>query len=529
MKLFGGLAFFFFGIHTMTESMKQLSLDRIRKILRRAASRRLQSFLIGIGLTSLIQSSSTTSIITIGFLNVNLLTLTQAIPIIFGANIGTTITAQLIAFKLSKCALLFVIIGLSIYFFSKKMKLRNSGLALFGFGFLFFGLDMMSTSVKPLADHPQVLEMLVNFGKYPLAGLATGMIVTVLLQSSSTTIGILIALAISGLIDYRSVFYLILGENIGTCITAILASWGGNKTGKRLALGHTLFNIFGTTIALVLSPLYFHLIPLTSNDIARQIANTHTIFNIMTAMIFLPVVPLYARLLNTIIPGEDYVFKKSLPMDLDLIKTPFLALQRTAQEISSMIGICKEMLTKVIMSMDKFSYKHSKSITIDEQSVDDVQKMITRYLVEITKAKLTQKEATLVPNLLHSVNDVERIGDHCEHLMELAQKKHEEKLKFSHAAEEELKTLFDLTLEFLDLTIRSIKEDDKEAAQKTLDLEREVDSRIMKNQNNHVSRLANGTCGWEQGLVYNEILIHIEKICDHLCNITKGILHIGKR
>jgi len=402
-------------------------------------------------------------------------------------------------------------------------------LALLGFGLLFLGLEIMSSAVKPLANDENIRNIFIAFGRQPLYGILAGLTVTAVLQSSSTTTGMIIAFALAGLLDLPSSIYLIFGTNIGTCITAIIASIGGNLSSKRLALGNALFNIIGTFIALGFAPLYLAYIPLTTNDIARQIANTHTVFNLVNTIIFLPVIPLFARLMHRVLPGEDYEKKEVRYLDRNLLPTPNLAIEAVIKELSAMLAICQEMLEKARQCVISYNYKLKNEITFDEDSVDEMQKNITDYLVEITKNELTDKQRRLLPALLHSVNDLEKVGDYCEGIIILAQKVFEDDLTFSSNARVELEKLFGKTATLMRHTKKAIEHDDHKAASITLNIEGELDELISQYKLNHILRLEKGTCISDSGLVYSDILTDIERLNDHLCNITKGILHIGKR
>jgi phosphate:Na+ symporter len=529
LGVIGGLGLFIYGMYLVSDSLKKLSLSLLKIMLEKLTSNRIRSTLVGIIVTAVIQSSSATSVILIGFLNSGIIQLGAALAIIIGANVGTTVTAQLIAFKFTTIAPVFVFAGAMVFFFARKDKNKNKGLALLGFGLLFLGLALMSSAVKPLANDENIRNIFITFGRQPLYGILAGLLVTAILQSSSTTTGMVIAFALAGLLDLPSSIYLIFGTNIGTCITAIIASIGGNLSSKRLALGNTLFNIVGTFIALGFAPLYLAYIPLTTNDVARQIANTHTVFNLVNTVIFLPVIPLFARLLNRILPGEDYEKKEVRYLDRNLLPTPNLAIEAVIKELSAMLGICQEMLEKARKCVISYNHKLKNEITFDEDSVDEMQKNITDYLVEITKNELTDRQRRLIPAILHSVNDLEKVGDYCEGIVTLAQRVFEDDLTFSSDATVELEKLFGKTSTLMRHTKKAIENDDHKAASITLNIEGELDELIGQYKLNHILRLEKGTCISESGLVYSDILTDIERLNNHLCNITKGILHIGKR
>ena len=529
LGVLGGLGLFLFGIHVLSNALRSLSLGFLKDLLEKATSNRVKSALVGVFITAAIQSSSATSVILIGFLNAGLINLTAALPVIFGANVGTTITAQLIAFRLTNSALLFVFAGAVIYLFSRKARNKDKGLALFGFGILFLGLATMSSAVKPLAENEAVIDLFLHFSKNPILGILTGIIVTVMLQSSSTTIGMIMAFATAGLLDLQGSVYLVLGDNIGTCITAAIASVGGKLASKRLALGHALFNIAGTIIFFPFIPVYLRYVPFLSSDIGRQIAMTHTIFNVINALILLPLIPLFIIALTRMLPGEDYERKEPHFLDRNLLLTPNLAVKAVVKELSLMLSVCQGMLENAKQCALSYSHKLKNEVVVDENSVDEMQKNITYYLVEITQKELTEKQRNLIPALLHSVNDIEKVGDYCQGIVGHAQRIYENNLTLSPQAREEIEKLFSKTQVLMHQTKKALDNDDRRAAMITLTIEREIDELIKQYKMNHLYRLEIGSCIGEAGLVYSEMLTDIERLNDHLCNITKGILHIGKR
>lgn len=527
--MIGGLGLFIFGMYLLSDSLKKLSRGLLKAMLEKITSDRLRATMMGAFVTAVIQSSSATSVIIIGFLNAGFIPLAGALAIVIGANVGSTVTAQLIAFKFTTVAPLFVFAGTAVFLFAKKDKNKNKGLALLSFGLLFLGLEMMSSAVKPLATDETIRNIFVSFGTSPFLGILTGLFVTAVLQSSATTTGMIIAFASAGLLDLPASVYLVFGVNIGTCITAGLASIGGNLSSKRLALGHTLFNITGTLIMLPFIHLYLQYIPMTSGDLARQIANTHTIFNVLNALIFLPVVPFFVKFLNTIIPGKDYKKKETKHLDANLLITPTLAIKAVIKEMVVMLNICREMLEKAERCIITYNHKLRNEIALDEDSVDEMQKNITEYLISVTKGELSDKERYLIPALLHSVNDLERVGDYCESIVKLSQRGYEHDLKFSSLANMELGKLFEKTYVLMRQTKKAIENDDHKAAAITLNIDRETHDLVKRFRANHIDRLERGDCISDAGLVYSDVLTAIERMNDHLCNITKGILHIGKR
>jgi len=298
---------------------------------------------------------------------------------------------------------------------------------------------------------------------------------------------------------------------------------------KRLAAGHVLFNVVGTLVVLPFIPLYIHYIPLLSGDIARQIANTHTIFNIVNTIVLLPFVPLFIKILDKLFPGQDYEKIEARFLDDNLLPTPSLAIKAVTKELSAMLSICQEMLQKARQCTMQYNHKLRNEISIDEESVDEMQKDITHYLVEITQHELGEKERNLIPALIHSVNDIEKVGDYCESLTRLTQRAYENDLTFSENAKNELEKLFDKTYFLMRHTRKALDDNDEKAAMVTLNIEEEIDDLIDQYKMTHLVRLEEKMCISDAGLIYSDMLTDIERLNDHLCNITKGILHIGKR
>jgi len=525
----GGLGLFIYGMYLVSDSLRKLSLNVMKMMLEKLTANSIKSTLVGLVVTAIIQSSSATSVILIGFLNAGLLPLAAALAIMLGAHVGTTVTAQLVAFKLTAIAPVMVFVGVVVFLVSKKDKNKYKGLALLGFGMLFMGLALMSAAVKPLVGNDTARDMFIKFGREPLLGVLTGLLVTLVLQSSSTVSGMIIAFATAGLLDLPSSIYLIFGTNIGTGITAIIASIGGGRSSKRLAIGNILSTAIGAGIALVLAPLYIAYIPLTSDDIARQVANTHTIFNLFNTLLFLPLIPFLVSAMNKILPGQDYEKKSVRHLDDNLLPTPSLALKAVIKELIVMLDICHGMLEKARQCTRTYNHKLRNEISIDEESVDEMQKNITEYLTVLTKHELSDKHRHLIPAILHSVNDLEKVGDYCESIIKQAHRAFEYNLLFSEDALTELEKLFYKTDILIRHTRRAIEYNDHNAASITLTVEKEIDELIAQYKLNHVMRLGQGDCVSNAGLVFSDILTDLERLNDHLCNITKGILHIGKR
>jgi len=521
----GGLGLFIFGIHLMGAGLHKASADKIRKILAALTSTPFIGMLVGAGVTSLIQSSSATTVMLVGFVNAGLMTLRQAIGVILGADIGTTITAQLIAFKLTDYALPIIGLGMAMSIFAKKKFYKSIGEFLFGFGILFLGLKILTGSVKPFGASESVRNAFIIFSKSPITGIATGMIVTMIVQSSSVTVGLVLALASVGLIDLRGAIPLILGDNIGTCITALLASMGTTISAKRTAIAHVTFKVIGVVLLLIFLPYYQKLIAATATNIMRQCANAHTIFNVMITMLFLPLAGVLARTIEKVVPGKETVVEAG-PKHLEkhLLNTPVLALQAAIHETIHTLNLVKEMIDEAIEGFMGNDIKALDKVSQGEEAVDSLRMAVSNYLVELMQRELSEEESKKIPSLLHIINDVERIGDHAENLRDLAERKIDEKLPFSKMAISEIRQMQGEIDQMVEEAISALKTNEVKEAQKVIERESRVNLLRNKLNQNHVKRLEDGTCKVLSGIVFLEMVSNFEKIGDHLTNIGQAVI-----
>ncbi len=523
--MFGGLGLFIYGIHAMSSGMQKVAGDRLRSIIAKFTSNRFMGVLVGAGTTSVIQSSSITTVTVVGFINAGLMTLTQGIGVIMGANIGTTITAQLIAFRLTDYALPIVGLGSLLFVLGRSKRQRDLGEAVFGFGILFLGLSIMTGVTKPLGGTPMVHTLFASLQGSPLLALLAGLLVTMMVQSSSVTVGLTIALAAAGLLDLRTSIFIIFGDNIGTCITALIASVGTNLSAKRAALAHVMFNVLGVCMAFILLPVYYSVVTSFSGDIARQIANTHTLFNVVNTMIFLPFVPFFAAMLKRVLPGEDVAdVMKPRHLDRHLLSTPTVAIEAARKELVHMTSMVRSMFDQTMESFFDGGDSLMKKVVKTEVGVDSLQDAVTHYLVDLTQEELSVQQSERIPRLLHSVNDLERIGDHAVNLMELVEDKNTSRCVFSDKAREELRRLQTVLSEMFDDTVLTLGEDDIQAARRVLVNEEEVNALTLKFRDNHVKRLECRECNINAGVIYTDILMNLEKIGDHLSNIAQATL-----
>ena len=550
--LLGGLGLFLFGMKIMSEGLQKIAGSRMRKILAALTNNRLIGALVGVAVTAIIQSSSATTVMVVGFVNAGLMSLVQSIGIILGANVGTTITAQLIAFKITKYALPAIGIGAGFKLFSRNKKWSYMGEVLLGFGLLFFGLSVMKSAFDPLKTSEEFRQLFLVVGNNHLLGVLIGAILTMIVQSSSATIGITIALASSGIISFEASVALILGENIGTTITANLAAIGTNLAARRTALAHFLFNFIGVCYMLIFFQFFIKFIAsITPGDadfviqtqeqvarmggelgdkpfIARHIANTHTMFNILNTIIFLPLVGVLAKLSTMMIRGRDKDVDFHLKyLDNRVLNTPPIALAQARAETRRMALLAQEMVEETLAFLQDNDLKRLPALEKKEELTDILQKEITDFLVSLSQQSITQDSSKEVASMMHMVNDLERVGDHCENLWLLSQRKLDLKIEFSDVAMREIADISEITRNFLTRIIIAFEQKDTEVFAEAGRLEDAIDDLEDRLRNNHIKRLNTGECTVNSGLIFIDMLHNFEKIGDHTYNLAKAI--VGKK
>lgn len=549
--LMGGLGLFLFGMKIMSEGLQKVAGDRMRKILGALTNNRIVGTLVGIAVTAIIQSSSATTVMVVGFVNAGLMSLVQSIGVILGANIGTTVTAQLIAFKITKYALPAIGVGAAFKLFSRDKRWSYVGEILLGFGMLFFGLHIMTKAFDPVKTSEEFRNIFLVVGNSHLLGVLIGTVLTLIVQSSSATIGITIALASSGLISFEASVALILGENIGTTITANLAAIGTNLAARRTALAHFLFNFLGVCIMLSLFPILLEFIRgITPGDadfvvqtqeqvaryggsigdkpyIARHIANTHTMFNIINTIIFLPLVGVLAKLTTVMIRGKDEEMEFHLKfLDTRVLNTPPIALGQARSETRRMAQVARDMTQETIAFLLDGDLKRLPSLRKKEDLVDVLQKEITDFLVALSQQSISQDTSREVATMMHMVNDLERIGDHCENLWNLCERKIEQRITFSEIGQQEISEISEVTLNFLNMMVTALENNDLTVFDKAENMEDAVDRLEKAMRDNHISRLNTGECTVNSGLIFIDMLHNFEKIGDHSFNLAKAL--VGK-
>lgn len=521
----------------MSESLRKVSSERLKGILALLTKRKVTALLVGLGVTALIQSSSALTVMLVGFVNAGLMTLHQAIPVVFGANIGTTMTAWIVSFvaliDIFKIALPLVGLGFVLMEIPHRPRLKNWGGVVFGFATLLVGLGFMKESVAPLQSSAKLQEVMVHFSRYPILGVAVGAAMTMLLQSSSATIAIVQVMAWRGLLDFSSALPIVLGDNIGTTITAQLAAMGASTGAKRVAWAHTMFNVLGVCYMLffVYNGWYPRLISgifpggVTEGNIMMHIAAAHTVFNVANTIVFLPMTGLLEKIVCMVVkPKADQVLSEPQYLERRLLETPSIALEQSKKEIIRMLEIADGALRDSFNLFFQENWSCAQRVRRKEEAVDNLQAEITRYLIDISMQQLEEEEAEQIPVLIHSVNDIERIGDHAENVVELAQRKIDQKLPLSEVATSELRRMIETVQEMISEVSRGLETGDTAHAHRALHCEDRLNKMQVELRHNHVDRLNDGSCHVLAGLIYLDFVDYLEKIGDHLTNIAQGLL-----
>lgn len=525
--LIGGLGLFLYGMKLMGDGLENAAGDTLKNILEKVTSNPISAVLVGTLVTMVIQSSSATTVMVVGFVNAGLMNLYQAAGIIMGANIGTTITAQLVAFKLDAIAPIAVGIGTAIVLFAKNKRRRDVGSIVLGFGILFMGMGIMGDALKPISKSSQFTEIILAIGDNRFLGILAGLALTAVVQSSSATTGILIALAGTGVVGMNVALPIIFGCNIGTCVTALLASIGTSKTAHKAAFIHLAFNIFGTLIFIPFMDILVHIVQTISPDsVPRQIANAHTIFNISNTLIMVPLIKYLILLVNKIIPGEDEI-EKIGPKYLDdrLLETPIIAAGQVIKETIRMATKAKENMQISIEAFHTNNEELVKKVYTNEKLINVLEESITDFLVRLSKTDLSDKEHSIVQSTYHVVNDIERIGDHAENIADLTLEKINRRLDYSGDALEELTNMYNYTLNALEMAIESYANRDTLKAQAVNDIEQKIDDCQKEYRDSHIRRLNEGKCNAYSGALYIDVISNLERIGDHSVNIAESVLN----
>lgn len=541
----GGLGLFILGMKMMTEGLEMTAGHRIKKILSAISSNRVIGCLTGAGVTAVIQSSSATTVMLIGFVGAGMMTFEQAVGVILGANVGTTMTAQMIAFKLSGLALPAIAIGVPIKFFSKSRYYRHIGEIILGFGLLFYGMTVMGDGLAPIRNEPDFVAFFTKFNTDSIGGIflcvCVGAMVTIMVQSSSATVGLTMTLASQGLVTFPTAMALVLGENIGTTITAELATIGSaSLSAHRTARAHTLFNVLGVGMMVLIFPLFIKLVQfmtaamgagnveLISNgqyiNVSRYIANGHTLFNVINASFFLLFLPILTRTAIMLSPKEKKKERYKLPIfDTRFIDSPIGALAKVHGEVLKMAEFTRDRLSNIskcikVRDDDKLGEREAV-----EEHIDKMQLIITQYLTTIYQGGVSGYEADEISEMMRITNNLERIGDSMENASKTIEKIHDQEIKFSEDALNDLESIAKEVDIFFDMVIKAMKEKPDEFFEKAEAQENLIDSMREKMRNDHIERLRQDSCSVDAGLLYISLLSNYEKMGDYCFNIATGV------
>ena len=523
ISMLGGLGLFLYGMKLMGEGIEKVAGSKMKTILEWCTKNRLIGVIVGTIFTAIIQSSSAATVMVVSFVNSGLMNLMQAVGVIMGANIGTTVTAQIVAFDLDSIAPIFVITGVVMIMFFKNETVNKVGEVLFGFGALFLGMSLMKNSMADIKDSVTVMKMISSL-KNPLVAILVGLVITTILQSSSASVGILVTMAGSGLVELPMCFYVILGCNIGACTSAVLVGLTGKKDAKRAALIHLMFNIIGSIIMLlILLPFggyVEHWINAISADPKRAVANTHTIFKVFQVIILFPFAGWIVKLTQWLVPGEDKQKEKYelKYISLDSAVSPAIAMIEVTNEIKRMGEIANYNLERSMEALMKGNKDIINEVFEREHEVDFLSRKITDFLVKINQM-LPVSETKNIAGYYHVVSDIERIGDHAENIAEFAQTKLNESIEFSKVGAEELQHMFDVMNKEVKLALEAFTERNEEHLKEIMDLEDEVDDLEKQLQRNHVRRMSKNECS-HKAAIFSDLISNFERVSDHATNIA---------
>lgn len=545
LTMIGGLALFLYGMNIMGDGLGKVSGGRLEKILETLTSNPIKAVLLGAGVTAVIQSSSATTVMVVGFVNSGIMKLSQAIGIIMGANVGTTITSWLLSLsgiesgnifvnmlKPSSFSPILALVGIIFILFTKSEKKHDIGNILLGFTILMFGMDTMSNAVKPLADVPEFTNILIRFSN-PVLGLIAGAILTAVIQSSSASVGILQALCKTGAVTFGTAVPIIMGQNIGTCITAIISGIGANKNAKRAAIVHLYFNILGTTLFMVVfyllnAILNFSFLDDSAN--AFNIAVIHSIFNVSATFVLLPFTKLLEKLATLTIRDDEEKEVQNNEfglLDVRFLDTPSLAMEHCSDLTEKMADITKECVYRAIDLIDNYSNDEATAIEELEERIDKYEDEIGSYLVLLSKKSITDKDSNTLSLLLHEIGDFERMSDHAVNIVQAASEMNSKKLEFSKKATKELAVFSRAVKDIVDLSVNVFKTRDENMALSVEPLEEVIDYLNKEVKARHIKRLSKGKCTIDMGFILSDIITNYERIADHCSNIAVGLIEIN--
>ena len=527
----GGLGLFLFGMELMSDSIEKVAGARLRRILEIFTTNRFMGMIVGIIFTGIIQSSSACTVMVVSFVNSGLMNLYQAAGVILGANIGTTITSQLVSFNLSKIAPLILLVGVVVMMFTKKEKVRKVAEVVVGFGILFVGLSTMSQAMTNMKNEPQVVNLLMSL-KNPFLATLMGFALTAIIQSSSVTVSIVLLLANQDLLPLPITLYIILGCNIGACATAMLASMTGKKDAKRAALIHLLFNIIGTVIIyialFVAGDQIVELIKSISADNGRFVANAHTLIKIAQVIMLFPFTGWLVKMTYLIVPGEDQKvgYRESYQLKYigdKVVFNPATAVVEVVKELERMASLAEENLNRAMNALITLDEEDIEEVYEVEKNINFLNHAITDYLVKINQTTLPIEDLNSLGALFHVVNDIERIGDHAENVADAARQRKEEGVSISKEAQKELGDMLEMVNKIIRYAVEMFAKSDETHMQEIITLEDQVDEKERELQKKHVERLTKGECSPEAGMIFSDIVSGLERVADHATNIAFAI------
>ena len=548
LSMLGGLALFLYGMHSLGDGLEKLSGGKLETILEKLTSKPIFAVLLGAGVTAAIQSSSATTVMVVGFVNSGIMKLHQAVYIIMGANIGTTVTSWILSLtgvqgdnffmkllKPTSFSPIFAFIGIILLMFTKSEKKKVVGSILIGFAILMTGMETMSAAVKPLATVPEFTNILTMF-KNPILGMIAGAILTAIIQSSSASVGILQALCATGVLSFSAALPIIMGQNIGTCVTAIISSVGTGKNARRTALVHLYFNIIGTVLFMILFYLinaFVHFSFMDSQASEVSIAIVHSVFNILTVLVLFPFAGLLEKLACLTVKDnpENSVKKTQMEKDFRALDTRFLevpglAIAHSKNVAENMSDLSKECLFKAMSLLTDYDEDTALEVSDLEDKVDKYEDELGTYLVKLSSKNLNENDSRMLSELLHCIGDFERISDHAINIQEAAKEMHDKELKFSEKAKIELSVFGQAVQDIVNLSFKVFKDNDDILATTVEPLEEAIDTLNYEIKNRHVRRLREGKCTIELGFVLSDVLVNYERISDHCSNIAVSLIQI---
>ena len=538
LTLIGGLCLFLFGMSVMGDALERAAGDSLKKILARLTQNKMTGFLTGLGVTAVIQSSSATTVMVVGFVNSGIMTLKQSIAVIMGANIGTTVTAWILSLggissdnlfmqllKPTSFTPVLALIGTGLLMFAKSSKKKDTGTILLGFATLMFGMDTMSDAVSGLADIPAFQDMFLMF-KNPILGVIVGAVLTAIIQSSSASVGILQALSATGQVSYGAAVPIIMGQNIGTCITAILSSFGTNKNAKRAAIVHLSFNVIGTTIWLTVFSIIsaiFKPVLLDASASYFGIAVAHSAFNVACTVLLLPMSSLLEKLAIKLVPDTN---QKEVEVELDerLLATPPIALERCCNLVSEMAELSVQAMQDSLRMLKKYDASIAENIRKAEAKADHYEDILGTYLVKLSGFKMSDSDSSIISKLLKAIGDFERISDHSVNVLESVEELKAKEIVFTPAAQKEMDVMCRAIEEILKLSYKAFAENDLTASREVEPLEQVIDDLKESMRNGHINRLKQGNCSIEAGFVWLDLLTNLERTSDHCSNIAVCVI-----